>query len=226
MFLRRNSGTAALLAVALVVAACGAGSGADDSPVQRGTGAETAEAAVRELVDLLNEGDFDRAADLATPNHAVLASLSEGSTFAQVAEGLREGDADIASNFWSGFAQGSGALLTGDLTVGESSTFTRDGVEFDTVTLIGESGSEHTMIVRDVDGYRVDLFASFGPGLAERMIPTVERLLSTQTDDSRLILTELKEVVPSLLVAAELPGLSAESIHQIVRLVELITRVG
>jgi hypothetical protein len=82
------------------------------------------------------------------------------------------------------------------------------------------------MMVRDVDGYRIDLFASFGPGLADKMLPPVERLLSTQTDDARVIISELKTIVPSLIVAGNQPGLSPVVTQQLVQLIELITRVG
>jgi hypothetical protein len=58
------------------------------------------------------------------------------------------------------------------------------------------------------------------------MLPPVERLLSTQTEDALMILTELRSIVPSLLVATTLPGLSPVVIQQLVQLVELITRVG
>jgi hypothetical protein len=58
------------------------------------------------------------------------------------------------------------------------------------------------------------------------MLAPVERLLATQTDDALVILTELKSIVPSLMVATGLPGLSPTVIQQLVQLVELITRVG
>jgi hypothetical protein len=82
------------------------------------------------------------------------------------------------------------------------------------------------MVLRDEDGYKVDLFASFGAGLAARMQGPVERLLTTQTAEARLILAELQEIVPSLLVAAQQPGITAEASQQLLALVEVITRVG
>jgi hypothetical protein len=82
------------------------------------------------------------------------------------------------------------------------------------------------MLTQDVEGHRVDLFASFGAGLAERMIPPVERLLGTQTDDARLILVRLQEIVPSLLVASQMAANTGSVTQQILALVELITRVN
>ncbi len=80
--------------------------------------------------------------------------------------------------------------------------------------------------MRDVDGYRIDLFASFGAGLADKMISPVERLLGTQTSDARLILTELQGIVPSLLAAAQLPDTPGDVSQQLLALVEVITRVS
>jgi hypothetical protein len=80
--------------------------------------------------------------------------------------------------------------------------------------------------VRDLDGFRVDIFASFGAGLAARMIQPVERLLTTESDDAKLILDELTEIAPSLLVAANQPGVPPGSVQEILQLVELVTRVG
>jgi hypothetical protein len=54
----------------------------------------------------------------------------------------------------------------------------------------------------------------------------VERLLTTQTAEARLILAELQEIVPSLLVAAGLPDTTPEMSQQILALVEVITRVA
>ena len=81
------------------------------------------------------------------------------------------------------------------------------------------------MLARESDGYRIDLFASFAPGLAQRMVGPVERLLVAQTADSRLVLTELQGIVPSLLVAAERPGQPPDVVQSVLRLIELITRV-
>jgi uncharacterized protein (DUF2252 family) len=57
------------------------------------------------------------------------------------------------------------------------------------------------------------------------MVAPVERLLSTQTDDARLILVDLKEIVPSLLAAAGQPDTPSEVSQQLLALVEVITRV-
>lgn len=215
-----------LLVVAVVLAACGGG-GEIVSPTDTvGPGADTPQDAVLELIEHLNAPDFNAASHLAMPDHAALASLAEGATLGEVADALRSGDVAVAANFWAGFAQGSGSYLTGTVTTAEGPTVSQDAEDFETIVITPEAGGDRVMMLRDDDGYRVDLFASFGPGLADKMLPPVERLLSTQTEDALMILTELRSIVPSLLVATTLPGLSPVVIQQIVQLVELITRVG
>ena len=227
---RRNSRTylrrraLSLLAVVLVAtAACSTGNNHDDLQTS-GAGAGTPVEAVDQLVALFNVADFTAAADLALPDQAALASLAEGASFGDVATALNEGDASVAASFWTGFAQGAGSFLTGAVANSDGGVEVVGGVEFHVVRVIPEGGAERVIITRERDGHRVDLFASFGGGMAARMLQPVERLLITQTDDARLILQKLNEAVPSLLLAANNPDLLPEVSHDLIRLVEVITR--
>jgi hypothetical protein len=210
----------------IVLAGCGGTATEDSLPVVVGDGAETAGEAVSELVDAMSSPDFVEASRLAMPGHAALASLAEGASFSEVAEALREGDSEIAANFWTGFAQETTGLLGGEVDVAEGETFTQDGVDFQVVVVTPASGPAREVIVRDSGGYRVDLFASFGAGLADKLSAQVERLIATQTDDARLIMEGLRGIVPSLLAAAQRPGISGQVSQDLLSLVEVITRVG
>lgn len=210
----------------VVVAGCGGGEADPEVTIPPGRGADSALGAVEGLVSAIDDGDFTGASHLAVPGHAALASLAEGATFDVVAEALREGDEEVAANFWAGFAQGAGSFLTGPVEATVEGTMTQDPLTFDQVAVTPESGGTRSVLVRDVDGYRIDLFASFGAGLADKMISPVERLLSTQTSDARLILTELQGIVPSLLAAAQLPDTPGDVSQQLLALVEVITRVS
>ena len=191
-----------------------------------GEGAADPVAAVEELRSLLAQGDFAAAGSLAVPDQAVLASLGEGATPSAVAASLEDGDGEVAANFWNGFAQGVGDTFTGEVTVEDLGTTSEEGVQFFVVGVTPEGGDQRLMVTRDVDGQRVDLFATFGAGLAEGMMGPVELLLGSSNEDSQMILSALQDVVPSLLVAASDEGLSPDSVQRILRLVELITRVG
>lgn len=216
-----------LVALAVGVAACSGGGAEELEPaIEPGPGAETAVGAVDDLVAAIHQPDFAVASRMAVPGQAALASLAEGATFGDVANALEEGDEEVAANFWAGFAQGAGSFLTGDVTTAEDGTMTEGDLEFRTITVQPAQGGPRTLLVRDQGGYRVDLFASFGSGLAEKMIAPTERLLSTQTPEARLILAELQGIVPSLLVAASLPETTGDTSQQILALIEVITRVG
>ena len=204
------------------LAACG-GDGATPGP---SNGAETATAAVEALITAFDVPDFASVAGLALPGQGALASLAEGASFGDVAEALRGDGAQVSANFWSGFAQGAGDYLTGDLEVSDAGTETVSEVVFHRVRVVLPDGSERSIYTREDDGHRIDLFASFGGAIAPRMIQPAERLLSTQTDDARLILGELKSIVPSLMVASTNPDLHPTLINDLTRLIEVITRIG
>ncbi len=181
--------------------------------------------AVELVVDFLSVPDFDSAAQLSYPRHAALASLAEGASFEEVALALREGDMAVAANFWSGFAQGSGNFLKEGIDVAAAPPVSQGSVEFGVASVVSPEVGERAVLTRVIDGgHHVDLFASFGGGLAGMMIAPVETLLAAQTDDAALILSELRLVVPSLLVASRHPWLPAEVVLDLSRLVELITR--
>jgi hypothetical protein len=209
----------------VAVLACGGGGGTETS-ITRGSGAESAVAAVEELHDLLIDGDFTGASSLAMPGQAAIASLAEGATSGEVAEALQDGDEAIAANFWSGFAQGYDEVLSGEITVEEIGAQSESDVEFHLVSVTPESGSAGRLVTQDVDGHRVDLFASFGAGLADRLISPIEILVDTPTGDNAVIIAALQDVVPSLLLAASDESLGPEAVQTVLRLVELITRVG
>lgn len=210
-----------LVVAVLVVAGCGVGG---DTPPAPDRGADTAVEAVEELVESFRAPDFAGAARLAMPAQAALASLAEGASFSDVADALRGDGSTVTANFWSGFAQGAGDFLTGEVGVAEAGVETVSGIEFHRVRVTLPGGGDRLVYLRDVDGYRIDLFASFGGGMAGRMVQPAERLLITQTDDARLILTRLKEVVPALTLAAANPDLLPTVANDLIRLVEVITR--
>ncbi|HZD23599.1 MAG TPA: hypothetical protein VE569_09390, partial [Acidimicrobiia bacterium] len=165
----------------LVVTAC---SGETVDPIETippGEGAATPTDAVNELVEAINVPDFADASRLAMPGHAALAALAEGAAFADVAAALRGGDEEIASNFWAGFAQQTGSFLSDGVTAVDNGVVTQDDIELHEVTVTSADGETRSVFVQEADGYRIDLFASFGPGLADKMMGPAERLLSTQT---------------------------------------------
>jgi hypothetical protein len=213
------------MSVLLLFAACSGGQATDTSVVV-GPGGETPAAAVEQLLEYLDEGEFGSAASLAIPNQAALATLAEGASVAEVAAAMREGDAIVAANFWSGFAQSIADVLDNGPTVAGTTEADAEGTRFDVVQVLTVTGGERQLITRDVDGYRIDIFATFGPALATKLYSPIERLLSSPIDDAILVLSEMKEQLPSLYMAAQTPGLAPSAVQEVLRLIELISRVN
>ncbi|HEY5891053.1 MAG TPA: hypothetical protein VIW94_10180 [Acidimicrobiia bacterium] len=213
-----------LVLAALVLVSCSGDRGADPDD-GFGSGADSAEEAVTELLVHLSSGEFSAAVPLTIPGQAALASLAEGATVEDVANGLRDGDETIANNFWSGFAQTvEPALLEAPAVIG-SSPATVEDVAFTVVTVSG-GAVERTFTTRDLEGHRIDIFATFGPSLAARLYAPVERLFESTDPDAAFILGELREQVPALHMAAQTPGLAPNVVQDILQLIELITRIN
>jgi hypothetical protein len=215
-----------LLAAVVLIAVAAGCSGPGETSEQPGRGAETAEQAVEDLFGLLAAGEFVSASTLAVPDQSALAALAEGALVADVASGLREGDVGIARNFWSGFAQSIDSLLGEGVEVVGSSATTAQDVEFTVVEIVTGSGDVHHIATREVNGHRVDLFATFGPSLASRLYPQIELLFDEPSEDSSLILARMREQVPSFYMAAETPNLAPNVVQDLLQLIELITRLS
>ena len=215
---------ATALCVSMLVACSGNDDGGEAPDV--GPGAETAEEAVEQLFDRLGDGSFGEAASLAIPQQSALASLAEGASTADVADALDSGDAAIAANFWSGFAQSVDEILARGVSVLGSEGASAEGTEFTLVEIDAGSGAPRHIATRDVDGYRVDLFATFGPALASRLYPQVERLFQDPSEDASRVLGGLRDQVPSLYIASETPGLAPNLVQDLLQLIELITRIN
>lgn len=215
-----------LIIVLMAVLLVGCRSGGGDVEETAPAGAESPEAAVEQLFGRLVEGDFEAAAGLGVPGQAALAALAEGATPAEVLAALEDDGGAVSANFWSGFAQGAGSALEGNPVVESLGTSIESGVEFTLVSVTAPSGVEQRLVTREVDGHRVDIFASFGAVLAGRLISPVDLLLGSSTAESGKVLQSLRDVVPSLLVAAADQRLSPQAAQEILQLIELITRVG
>jgi hypothetical protein len=212
----------ALVLAVLALLGC---SGPEDPGAQSGSGGETPEQAVEDLFALLSAGEFGSAASLAVPEQSALAALAEGAAVEDVVSGLRDGDEGIAANFWSGFAQSIDGFLAEGVEVVGSEAVSTEGVDFTIVEIVTGGGDVHHVATRDVDGHRVDLFATFGPALAGRLYPQIELLFETTSEDASFILSRMREQVPSLYRAVETPDLAPNVVQELLQLIELITRM-
>jgi hypothetical protein len=214
-----------IILMACFVVACSGGSG-EGSPDASLSGSDSPEAAVTNLLSDLKDGEFSAAVPLAIPGQSALASLAEGATVEDVAFAFREGDELITNNFWSGFAQTVESFLLESPDVVGTTNSEAEGVAFDIVHVRSSGDLERTFTTRDVDGYRIDIFATFGPSLASRLYSPVERLFTSTDPDAAFVLGAMREQVPSLHMAALTPGLAPNVVQDILQLIELITRVN
>ncbi len=181
---------------------------------------------VRTVLLAVDEGRFDDTPPLTDLAQAGLLTLAEGADANDVVDALGSGEA-VAANFWSGFAQTLDPAFEPDaleLEVGD--TITEEGHQYVAVTATPPAGDPLTFVVRREGGWRIDLMATFGPVLAERLIPPVEALLSSANTNAGVVLAELRRAAPSLRVAADSPTLAPESHQSILTLLERVTRTG
>jgi hypothetical protein len=174
--------------------------------------------AVTELLASLASGDFERASQL-TVDDQMMSIAVTGNVPTEALHGvLATGGSDIGRNYWQSFA----ANLEGFLGVGPDQVGTGavaemevDGVSFASVQLLvpGDSASRR-LVVQRTDGWKVDVVASFGPALAQRLGRAAEAF---RADPSAAeILASLARQRPSLRVSLDAPGLEPET-AQVIR---------
>jgi hypothetical protein len=112
---------------------------------------------------------------------------------------------DVQESYWSSFSAGFTEFSSrpiSTLTVGESETFTSEGIEFASVPVRGGAGNESVVITRMTsDGtWQVDLVASLGDGFTQLLTKEYGSLPNDEAGD-RVRLSYTVVVVPSLWAA-------------------------
>lgn len=213
------------MVVVVLLAACSSDPATDTSTGP--TGDLDPEGVVRSLLADVQAGRFDHAASLTDTEQAVLLTLAEGADATDVSESLADGGAAVAANFWSGFAQ---TLDPADdpsqwsVEVGEE--ISDDGKTFVAVRIATGEDDSRTFFLRRNGSWQVDMMATFGPILAERLTPPVESLLSSANANASSVLALLVDAVPSLRVAEANTELPPATHQAVLGLIERITRAG
>ena len=216
---------AVVLALAMLLAtACSRDAGGAETTVIAGGSPEEVVTALMEAID---EGRFEDTPDLTDTTQAGLLALAEGADASEVLDAIDEGGEAVAANFWSGFAQ----TIEGDFEPDEweatiADPVTESGQQFVTVTLESADGRSQTFVVRRDGDWKVDLMATFGPVLAERLVPPVDVLLSSANAAAGSVLAHLNEATSSLSYATTRPDLPAEAHQALLALIERVTRAG
>lgn len=209
----------AALVVALTLVAC---SPAADEPAAQAPvsepGAADPRAAVEGLFDALEAGDYERAAAL-TVDDQMLAIAVTGNVPTDALQGVLDtGGADIGANYWESFTTNVQSFLgvgPDEVTTGAVDDVEVGGVSFATVELqVPVDGSRRRFVVQQGDGWKVDVVATFGPALAQRLGKAAEGFRADPTAAD--ILASLVRQRPSLEVSLDAPGLDAAT-TQVIR---------
>lgn len=185
------------------------------------------EGVVRALLADVKAGRFEHAATLTDTGQAALLTLAEGADASDVVESLADQGEAVAANFWSGFAQTIAPdddPAAWEVEVGEETD--AGGRTFVPVTVVAAEDDERTFFLRRDGVWKVDMMATFGPILAERLTTPVESLLSSANADASEVLGRLLESVPSLQVAATNSDLPSSTHQALLAMIERITRAG
>lgn len=215
-------------ALVALVAVLSAGCSGPDATIESSVVAGGSPAGVvNTLMEALNEGRFEDIAPLTDTTQAGLLALAEGADAAEVLDAIDEGGEAVAANFWSGFAQTlEGEFDSGELEMTVADSVAEGGHEFVIVTLEAAEGTSQAFVMRSNGGWKVDLMATFGPVLAERLVPPVDALLSSANVAAGSVLAHFNDSAPSLRFATTRPDLPAEAHQSLLALIERITRAG
>ncbi len=210
-------------AVALVLVGC---TGAEESPDTTIMGSDSAPAqVVSDLLSAIEEGRFEDAADVTDLDQAALLTLVEGANATEVVAALTDEAVQTGSNFWSGFAQTVDGFAPGSVTVSEGESVTQGHSHFVMVSVLPEQGDPRVFVVRRTDdAWVIDLFATFGSTLSERLLAPVETVLASANPDAAVVRTRLGQSADSLLVAAADPNLPSSAHQSLLALIERVTR--
>lgn len=183
---------------------------------------------VASLFEAIEEGRFEDTVALTDAEQTGLVTLAEGADATDVVDVLEDGGAAVTSNFWSGFAQTLDAeTLAANRDIQVAGTTTVDGVEFARVVVtLEEATQSQTFLLRRDERWVIDMMATFGPVLAERLVPAVEDLLSSANSNASSVLARLNDAVPSLRAAMEQLELPSGTHQAMLGLIERVTRAG
>lgn len=189
-----------LLVLAVAAAAC-------SSTPEEQAGFETPERAVVVWFDAIDGDDHEAASEAVhAESLALILGIENGLDSTTIAAYLDEGiPPAVQSAYWISFAEGFVEFASrpiSTLTVGESTEFTVEAIEFASVPVrVGPGGESIVLTRQHEDGsWEVDLVASLGDGFATLLASGYE-LLPDDVSGDRVRLAFAETVVPSLWAA-------------------------
>jgi len=170
---------------------------------------------VEALLEAVDGGDFAGAAALTLTDQLAWVVMAEGGTLTQAAGLSQAGLDEVAANYWQGFSEtveleGVGVRAVDEQQIRES--------RFAIVALNGKL----QLILRDSEGWRVDIIASFAPTLVNRLIEAAKVVEANQGDQATSMKTILVDQRPSVEAAAGQLGLPEATRADLLSLLEML----
>ena len=186
----------------LLVVACGGSATA--SSVTPSTAVIPPDEVADEVATALDGGDPMVVAGLTDLRPMPWLALVEGATVEEAA-GIDVGKNGlaVAANFWTGFLESAG--LAGDQVAGIEA-FTEGTTDFARLEL--RSGS---IILKQSDAWRIDVIASFGAPLAERLLSAVEVVVANRSPEADVLREMLRAERDAVAVAMADPSITTSA---------------
>lgn len=220
----RRPGGLSIAVTATLLVACGRG---DLTETTTATADVTPPDQVAMLVmEGVRVGDPISAADWTVLEQMPWLAMAEGASIQQAAAVLDEGTRQVAINYWKGFSEGSG--LPG-LEIGGVDEADVGSYRFATVTFGPGIGSrnELRLVLRLEDQWRVDLIASFGAALAQRLRDALDIIAANRGPDAERLAELISNQRDSVLIASESDNLnqpSRQALEDLAGAIELLRR--
>jgi hypothetical protein len=204
-----------IVVVVMMAVTTGCNAGSTSTTLDQVSDSREAAEVVEALLSAVDGGDFAGAAALTLTDQLAWVVMAEGGTLSQAAGLLEDGLDEVAANYWQGFADTVdlaeiGVRAVEEQEIGES--------RFAVVALNGQL----QLILRDSEGWRVDIIASFAPTLVNRLIEGARVVEANQGEQATSLRAMLVAQRPSVEAAAGQPGLSEATRIELLSLLEML----
>ena len=193
----------------------GCNSGSSTTTLDEVSDSRQAAEVVEALLTAVEGGDFAGAAQLTLTDQLAWVVMAEGGTLTQAAGLLEAGLDEVAANYWQGFSE---SVELSDIAVRAVNEQEISESRFAIVALNGRL----QLILRNSDGWRVDIIASFAPTLVNRLIEAARVVEANQGDQATSMRAILVEQRASVEVAAGQPGLPEATRSELLSLLEML----
>lgn len=199
----------------ILAVSTGCNSGSTTTTLDEVSDSREAAEVVEALLAALDGGDFAEAAALTLTDQLAWVVMAEGGTLNQAAGLLEEGLDGVAANYWQGFSETVELANIGVRRVDEKEI---DESRFAVVALNGQL----QLILRNSEGWRVDIVASFAPTLVNRLIEAARVVEANQGDQATSMRALLVAQRPSVEAAVGQPGLPEATRTELFSLLETL----